>query len=170
MGTPKGAHGQDSATALQDLGTEVVFVSPQKLTSFIPESSTISPDSAGAQINLRELDALLVSAVAIGEPLGRVKAQGVGKTVLAAIRATRRVVPTNTNLEIVLLLAPLAMAWSRLKTAEKTAAEEKPSELRESWLREMTDVLTGLTDDDTSICLRSDSSGKSGRHRASEGA
>lgn len=63
MGTPKGAHGQDLATALQDFGAEVVFVSPQKLTSFIPESQTISPDPAGAQINLRELDALLVRSL-----------------------------------------------------------------------------------------------------------
>lgn len=95
------------------------------------------------------LEDFLLSAVAIGEPLGRVKAQGVGKTVLAAIQATHRVVPTNTNLGIVLLLAPLALAWSRLETGEKTAAGGKPSELRESWLREMTDVLTGLTAEDT---------------------
>ena len=95
------------------------------------------------------LEDFQLSAVAIGEPLGRVKAQGVGKTVLAAIRATRSVVPTNTNLGIVLLLAPLALAWSRLETVEKTAAGEKPSELRQSWLREMTDVLTGLTAEDT---------------------
>ncbi|MDR3587979.1 MAG: triphosphoribosyl-dephospho-CoA synthase [Desulfosporosinus sp.] len=95
------------------------------------------------------LEDFQLSAVAIGEPLGRVKAQGVGKTVLAAIQATRRVVPTNTNLGIVLLLAPLAMAWSRLETGEKTVAGEKTSEPRESWLREMTDVLTGLTAEDT---------------------
>jgi triphosphoribosyl-dephospho-CoA synthase len=95
------------------------------------------------------LEDFQLSAVAIGEPLGRVKAQGVGKTVLVAIRATHRVVPTNTNLGIVLLLAPLAMAWSRLETGKKTAAGKKPSELRENWLRELTDVLTGLTEEDS---------------------
>ncbi len=50
----------------------------------------------------------LLSAAAIAEPLDRAETAGVGRTVLAAIEATRRVVDTNTNLGIVLLLAPLA--------------------------------------------------------------
>ena len=50
----------------------------------------------------------LLSATAIAEPLDRAETAGVGRTVLAAIEATRRVVDTNTNLGIVLLLAPLA--------------------------------------------------------------
>jgi triphosphoribosyl-dephospho-CoA synthase len=50
----------------------------------------------------------LLSATAIAEPLDRARNQGVGRTVLEAINATRRVVATNTNLGIVLLLAPLA--------------------------------------------------------------
>jgi triphosphoribosyl-dephospho-CoA synthase len=48
------------------------------------------------------------SATALRAPLERAAEQGVGKTVLAAIEATRRVVTTNTNLGIILLLAPLA--------------------------------------------------------------
>jgi triphosphoribosyl-dephospho-CoA synthase len=50
----------------------------------------------------------LLSAGAIVEPLDRAESEGVGVAVLSAIRATRRVVSTNTNLGIVLLLAPLA--------------------------------------------------------------
>jgi triphosphoribosyl-dephospho-CoA synthase len=50
----------------------------------------------------------LLSAVAIAEPLDRASAIGVGVTVLQAIEATRRVVRTNTNLGMVLLLAPLS--------------------------------------------------------------
>ena len=50
----------------------------------------------------------LLSAMAIAEPLDRAATAGVGRAVLAAIEATRRVVSTNTNLGIVLLLAPLA--------------------------------------------------------------
>ena len=50
----------------------------------------------------------LLSAAAIAEPLDRAAAEGVGPAVHAAIEATRRVVSTNTNLGIVLLLAPLA--------------------------------------------------------------
>jgi len=50
----------------------------------------------------------LLSATAIAEPLDRAATTGIGRAVLDAIAATRRVVSTNTNLGIVLLLAPLA--------------------------------------------------------------
>ncbi len=56
---------------------------------------------------LRYVDFSL-SAAAIAGPLDRAASEGVGATVLAAILATRSVVSTNTNLGIVLLLAPLA--------------------------------------------------------------
>ncbi len=50
----------------------------------------------------------VVSAAAIGPVMERAAERGVGATVLEAIRATRRLVPVNTNLGTVLLLAPLA--------------------------------------------------------------
>lgn len=50
----------------------------------------------------------LHSACAIGPVLARAPGRRVGVTVLEAVQATRRVVRTNTNLGIVLLLAPLA--------------------------------------------------------------
>ncbi len=50
----------------------------------------------------------LLSAMAIAEPLDQAGTIGVGCAILSAIEATRRVVSTNTNLGIVLLLAPLA--------------------------------------------------------------
>ena len=53
---------------------------------------------------------MLRSAVAIGPELGRAGDRGVGATVLAAVMASRRVAPANTNLGIALLLAPLAKA------------------------------------------------------------
>jgi len=49
-----------------------------------------------------------LSAGAIAGPLDRARSIGVGRSVLEAVEATRRVVATNTNLGIVLLLAPLA--------------------------------------------------------------
>jgi triphosphoribosyl-dephospho-CoA synthase len=57
--------------------------------------------------DLHFLDFLL-SATAIEGPLDRAGEQGIGATVLAAVKATRRVVSTNTNLGMILLLAPLA--------------------------------------------------------------
>jgi triphosphoribosyl-dephospho-CoA synthase len=54
----------------------------------------------------------VVSAVAIGPPMeacsNLLHRVSVGATILAAIRATRQLVDTNTNLGMVLLLAPLA--------------------------------------------------------------
>jgi triphosphoribosyl-dephospho-CoA synthase len=49
-----------------------------------------------------------LSALAIGPALDRAATDGVGLAVLAAVRATRALVATNTNLGMVLLLAPLA--------------------------------------------------------------
>ena len=49
-----------------------------------------------------------LSALAIGPALDGASLQGVGRSVLDAVRATRALVATNTNLGIVLLLAPLA--------------------------------------------------------------
>jgi triphosphoribosyl-dephospho-CoA synthase len=53
---------------------------------------------------------MLRAAIALGPELGRAGGRGVGETVLAAVRATRSVAAANTNLGIVLLLAPLARA------------------------------------------------------------
>src|ERR1044071_7860029 len=53
---------------------------------------------------------MLRSAIAVGPELGRAGQRGVGETVLAAVEASRRVAPSNTNLGIALLLAPLAKA------------------------------------------------------------
>src|SRR4051794_2902922 len=53
---------------------------------------------------------MLRSAIAIGPELGRAGGRGIGATVLAAVTASRRVAPANTNLGIALLLAPLAKA------------------------------------------------------------
>src|SRR3954447_5546588 len=53
---------------------------------------------------------MLRSAIALRPELGRAAERGVGETVLAAVRATRRVAGSNTNLGIALLLAPLARA------------------------------------------------------------
>jgi triphosphoribosyl-dephospho-CoA synthase len=50
----------------------------------------------------------LLSAAAIVGPMDRASSIGVGQAVLEAVEATRKVVATNTNLGMILLLAPLA--------------------------------------------------------------
>lgn len=53
---------------------------------------------------------LLLSGLAIAPVLAETKSLGVGSAILAAVRAARTVAPTNANLGIVLLLAPLCAA------------------------------------------------------------
>jgi triphosphoribosyl-dephospho-CoA synthase len=50
----------------------------------------------------------LLSAAAVAPVLEKARERGIGATVLEAVQATRQVVKTNTNLGILLLLAPLA--------------------------------------------------------------
>jgi triphosphoribosyl-dephospho-CoA synthase len=50
----------------------------------------------------------LASATVIGPIIDRTPEQGVGPTILAAVAATRAAVATNTNLGMLLLIAPLA--------------------------------------------------------------
>jgi triphosphoribosyl-dephospho-CoA synthase len=53
---------------------------------------------------------MLRSGIALGAELGRAGERSVGKTVLAAVQASRDAAGANTNLGIALLLAPLARA------------------------------------------------------------
>lgn len=80
------------------------------------------------------LEHYLASAAAIGPPLAGAGGRGVGATIRAAVRDTRKYVAVNTNLGIILLLAPLA----------KAAAAAQRSALRES----LRDVLAGLSVED----------------------
>jgi triphosphoribosyl-dephospho-CoA synthase len=73
----------------------------------------------------------VASAVAIGPVLDRAAARPLGETVWSAVRATRGVTATNTNLGIILLLAPLASV-------------PRPQDVQ----RGVCDVLTRLTHDD----------------------
>ncbi len=52
----------------------------------------------------------ILSAAAIGPAMDTARARGVGPSVLEAVQSTRRVVSTNTNLGMILLLAPLCAA------------------------------------------------------------
>jgi triphosphoribosyl-dephospho-CoA synthase len=60
----------------------------------------------------------LTSATVIGPIVDRTPDQGVGATVLAAVAATRAAVATNTNLGMLLLIAPLAAIPNGLPLSE----------------------------------------------------
>jgi len=83
------------------------------LEASAPKPGNVSPGRPFADARYEDF---LASAVAIGEPLARAGTRRLGRTILHAIEATARWTRSNTNLGIVLLVAPLARA--ALCTAE----------------------------------------------------
>jgi triphosphoribosyl-dephospho-CoA synthase len=88
----------------------------------------------------------LASAAAIGGAFTGAGEHRVGETILLAARATSRWTRSNTNVGIVLLLAPLAAAAVAGRPANEGQPEDRPlpGELRES----LRDVLAATTVDD----------------------
>ncbi|MHB1562289.1 MAG: triphosphoribosyl-dephospho-CoA synthase [Isosphaeraceae bacterium] len=87
-------------------------LSPGRLAQLACSLEVLAPKPGNVQRH-RDLPGLylldfIASALAIGEPLDRAGIDGVGAAVEQAVEATRRIVSTNTNLGMVLLLAPLA--------------------------------------------------------------
>lgn len=82
----------------------------------------------GADLPGLTYDQLALSALAIGPAFRRHAGGRVGRLILEAVRATRRHVTTNTNLGLVLLLAPLAAAAVR---AARTTGR-RPVRLRDA--------------------------------------
>ena len=72
-----------------------------------PKPGNVSPGRHFADARYEDF---LASAAAIGEPMAGAGRQPVGVTVRLAVEATARWTSSNTNLGIVLLLAPLARA------------------------------------------------------------
>ena len=79
----------------------------------------------------------ILSAAAIAGPLDRAADLGVGRAILEAVVATRRLVATNTNLGMILLLAPLAAVPPGVPLREGVAT-----------------VLAGLTVEDAALAYR----------------
>ena len=77
------------------------------LEASAPKPGNVSPGRDFADTTFEDF---LLSAAVIGPAFGRSREVGVGETILEAVRDTRRLVRANTNLGIVLLLAPLARA------------------------------------------------------------
>ena len=75
----------------------------------ILEATARKPGNVHRFADFDDLDHLdfLLAAAAVADPLDRAGVDGVGLAVQRAVEATRRVVATNANLGIVLLLAPM---------------------------------------------------------------
>lgn len=96
-----------------------------------PKPGNVTPARRFADTGFEDF---VLSALAIGPAFRRIANASVGETVLAAVAATRQAVGLNTNLGIVLLLAPLA----------KAATLAGPADLR----TRVRHVLQGLTVED----------------------
>ena len=72
-----------------------------------PKPGNVSPEH---HFHDTRYEDFLASAVAIGPALAAAGSRPLGATILAAVEATARWVTSNTNLGIILLLAPLARA------------------------------------------------------------
>lgn len=79
-----------------------------------PKPGNVSPFAAFHDTTYEDF---LASAAAIGPALSAAGARPLGATIRAAVEATARWTPANTNLGLVLLLAPLARAALRPGTA-----------------------------------------------------
>jgi triphosphoribosyl-dephospho-CoA synthase len=77
------------------------------LEASAPKPGNVSP---GRHFQDARYEDFLASAAAIGAPLGEAGVRPVGTTVRLAVEATSRWTRSNTNLGIILLLAPLARA------------------------------------------------------------
>lgn len=85
------------------------------LEASAPKPGNVSPNRPFRDVRYEDF---LASAVAIGPAFLAVDERPLGATILDAVRATRRWTRANTNLGIVLLLAPLARAVLERRSGE----------------------------------------------------
>jgi len=120
-----------------------------------PKPGNISPGRAFHDLRYEDF---LAGAAAIGAPLAAAGSQPLGVTIRTAIETTARWTRSNTNLGIVLLLAPLAKAAVRLPPSPlrgfgetgkaDTAREDVVSGFSPTLRDETRRVLDGTTVDD----------------------
>ena len=98
---PRGLRGADVAVAAQLACL---------LEASAPKPGNVSPAAAFHDMTYEDF---LASAAAIGPALAAAGERPLGATIRAAVEATARWAPANTNLGLILLLAPLARAALR---------------------------------------------------------
>ena len=122
------------AKLMQDLGVMAQL-------ACVWEATARKPGNAHRYADFDDLSYVdfLASAAAIAPVLDKAWFRPVGEVVLEAIQATRRVVQTNTNLGIVLLLAPLAAV-----VPGRELRDEVPRILRELTITDATLVYEAI--------------------------
>ena len=87
-----------------------------------PKAGNVHPSASFADTDWTDF---VRSAAAIAPVLGRAGEIGLGRAVLGSVQATQRDVGRNTNLGIILMLAPLSIAASRCGSARSIAKLRK---------------------------------------------
>ena len=103
-----------------------------------PKPGNVSPDRPFADMTYEDF---VASAAAIREPFSGATTRPVGETIRLAAEATSRCTSANTNLGIILLLAPLARATAYFVRAHDPTREGDLRNLRE----ELEEVLAETT-------------------------
>ncbi|HET7553698.1 MAG TPA: triphosphoribosyl-dephospho-CoA synthase [Gemmatimonadaceae bacterium] len=106
-----------------------------------PKPGNVSP---GRHFHDTRYEDFLASAAAIGPAFARAGDATLGVTILEAIHATARWTRANTNLGIVLLLAPLAHAAHGACRTKISIREELARILRSATLRDAADVYEAI--------------------------
>jgi len=111
------------------------------LEASAPKPGNVSP---GRDFHDTRYEDFLASAAAIGPAFAGAGDATVGSTILESIRATARWTRSNTNLGIVLLLAPLAHAAHEARRARSTIREAVARVLRSTTVRDAADVYEAI--------------------------
>jgi triphosphoribosyl-dephospho-CoA synthase len=111
------------------------------LEASAPKPGNVSP---GRHFHDTRYEDFLASAAALGPAFARAGGATLGATVLEAVRATARWTRSNTNLGIVLLLAPLAHAAHGACRTGVSIREELARILRSTTVRDAADVYEAI--------------------------
>jgi triphosphoribosyl-dephospho-CoA synthase len=111
------------------------------LEASAPKPGNVSP---GRHFHDTRYEDFLASAAAIGPAFAHAGDATLGATILESIRATTRWTRGNTNLGIVLLLAPLAHAAHGACRTRSTIREELARVLRSAGVRDAADVYEAI--------------------------
>ncbi|HJZ75570.1 MAG TPA: triphosphoribosyl-dephospho-CoA synthase [Vicinamibacterales bacterium] len=111
------------------------------LEASAPKPGNVSPGRHFADARYEEF---LASAAAIGGPLAGAGARPLGETVRRAVEATARWTRSNTNLGIVLLLAPIARAASLSSRDDRTLRDAVRQVLGETTVADAREVYAAI--------------------------
>lgn len=119
-----------------------------RLEATAPKPGNVSPGRPFADTTYEDF---VASAAAIRAPMAAAGARNLGDTIWLSVEATSRTTCANTNLGIVLLLAPLARAAAQLSESSWPPAV---GERMRSWRLELRRVLMETTVDDARSAYR----------------